>query len=235
MARTHTLYTFFHSSCTARVRIAAHLKGIPLQYRFIRLDKGDQLGEEYIGNVNPSASVPALIVHEDGKEVATITQSVAIMEYFDEAVDCETKLLPPISELLKRAKVRELTSVVVCDIQPLTNMRVGKYVEGFVPQGGKYSEDEWQRHWMALGLKAYESLIGSSAGTYSVGEDVTMADVCLVAAVDRAVRYDVDMSQFPTIMRIDKEIRKLDAYKKGGFRSQPDTFKSLREVPEARL
>ena len=234
MKRTYTLYTFFGSSCTARVRIAAHLKGIPLEYKFIRLHKGDQFGEEYVDIINPSACVPALIVHEDGKDVATITQSVAIIEYLDETVDGEVKLLLPASEPLMRAKVRELTNVVVCDIQPLTNMRVFKHVESLA-QEGKYTEDDWQRHWMALGLKAYEKLVRESTGKYSVGDCPTMADVCLVAAVDRAVRYNVDMSQFPCIERIDKEIRELDAYKKGNFRSQPDTFRSVREVSEVRL
>ena len=234
MTKTYTLYTFFASSCTARVRIAAHLKGIPLDYKFIRLHKRDQHGTEFVDNVNPSASVPALLVYEDGELLATITQSVAIVEYLDETVDSKVKLLPPISEPLKRAKVRELTNVVVCDIQPLTNMRIFKHVESLAAEG-KYSEDEWQRHWMSLGLNAFERLVSSSAGKYSVGNDVSMADICLVAAVDRAIRYDVDMSWFPTICRINNEIRKLDAYKKGNFRAQPDTFRSLKEGPTENL
>ena len=91
----------------------------------------------------------------------------------------------------------------------------------------EWKEDEWARHFMTLGLGAYERLCKDSVGIYSVGDKLTMADVCLVAAVDRAERYDVDMSAFPVVKRVDAEIRKLDCYKKGGFRSQPDTFRSV--------
>ncbi len=88
---------------------------------------------------------------------------------------------------------------------------------------------------MTLGFSAYEKLCADYAGRYSVGDILTIADVCLVAAVDRAERYKVDMSMFPVVRKVDKEIRKLECYKQGGFRSQPDTFRSFREVAEGKL
>ena len=236
----YTLYTFFASSCTARVRIAAAHKNIPLTCKFIRLHKGEQHLPAFITSINPSASVPALCVYpkETGEvtfPIAIITQSVAIIEYLEEAVPSDVKLLPSLDghdRALLRAKVRELTGIIVCDVQPLTNMRVFKHVAGLVsPEGPeKWKEDEWQRHFMTLGLTAYEKLCKDSAGRYSVGDILTIADVCLVPAVDRAERYSVDMNQFPVIERVDAEIRKLECYKKGGFRSQPDTFRSVKAV-----
>ena len=138
--------------------------------------------------------------------------------------------------------------MVACDIQPLTNMRVFKYVASLLypdrppkptmgdpDQPWEWKEDEWARHFMMLGLSAYEKLCAECAGRYSVGDNLTMADVCLVAAVDRAERYDIGMAQFPVVKRVDGEIRKLGCYKQGGFRSQPDTFRSLRQDVEGKL
>ena len=252
----YILYTFFGSSCTARVRIAAAYKSIPLVYRFIRLHKGDQHLPSFITAINPSASVPVLCVYphdsdpnnKDSSPIAIITQSVAIIEYLEETYPTDIRLLPPLEQPLLRAKVRELVGVVVCDIQPLTNMRVFKYVASLLypehppkPTMGdpnepwEWKEDEWARHFMTLGLSAYEKLCKDCAGRFSVGDDLSMADVCLVAAVDRAERYGVDMSQFDVVKRVDCEIRKLDCYKKGGFRSQPDTFRSLQKETAEKL
>lgn len=241
--------------CTARVRIAAAHKNIPLSYKFMRLHKGDQHLPSFITAINPSASVPALCVYvhdsDAGNEatppIAIITQSIAIIEYLEETYPTDIKLLPPLSQPLLRAKVRELVGVVACDIQPLTNMRVFKHVASLLypdspPKNSEaadepweWREEEWARHFMTLGLSAYERLCTDSVGAYSVGYNLTMADVCLVAAVDRAERYQVDMAQFPVVKRVDAEIRKLDCYIKGGFRSQPDTFRSLREGEAQKL
>jgi maleylacetoacetate isomerase len=232
----YTLYTFFGSSCSARVRIAAHHKKIPLTYKFIRLHKGDQHLPSYISTINPSASVPALVVHninsdpEVDSPVAIITQSIAIIEYLEEVHPSPIKLLPSLEEPLLRAKVRELANIIACDIQPLTNMRVFKHIASLVSPGdpNSWHEDDWQRHFMTLGLSAYEKLVAECAGKFSVGDQLTMADVCLIPAIDRAERYEVDMTKFPIVRKINNEIRQTEAYKKGGLRSQPDKFRSLK-------
>jgi maleylacetoacetate isomerase len=241
---TYTLYTFFGSSCTARVRIACHHKRIPLTYRFIKLHKGGQYHEEYT-KINPSQQVPGLVVHqkgdEQGKPVAVITQSVAIIEYLDEVFPTDVKLLPSPSNPLARARVRELTNVIVCDLQPLTNLRVFKYAGDLLCAADKtnradWKEDEWQRHFMTLGIQAYENLLGgaddlpmeSRQGRFTVGDQVSLADVCLIAAVDRANKYEVDMTKFPRVVAIDTAMRETTGYKLGGLRTQPDTFRSLR-------
>lgn len=196
MPKTHTLYTYFRSSCSARVRIAAHLKGIPLEYKFIQLLKNDQQSEAY-SSVNPSQSVPTLIVSEDGKEDIIIRQSVAIVEYFEEAFPHSTPLLPPLSEPAARAKVRELVNIVACDVQPVTNLRIMQKIK---PAG--LDAGEWQKHFMTLGLHAYETIAKEYAGRYSVGDSVTLADVVLAPAYENALRYGVDVGLFPTIGRV---------------------------------
>ncbi len=221
MAKTYTLYTYFRSSCSARVRIAAHLKGIELEYKFIQLLKNDQQSESYVA-LNPSQSVPTLIVAEDGKEEVTIGQSVAILEYFEETFPDAMPLLPA-SDAVARAKVRELVDVVACDTQPVTNLRILQRIR---PAG--IDADEWQQHFMTAGLSAYETLAAKSAGRYSVSDSVTLADVTLAPAFDNAVRFGVDVGQFPTITRIMAELKKVDAFEKGSWKNQPDTPEELR-------
>lgn len=220
---SYTLYTFFGSSCSARVRIACHLKSIPLKYEFIDLLTAGQNAPTYAA-LNPSEFVPLLVVHDatTGAEVAKISQSIAIIEYLEETVtESPVKLLP--SDPLARAKVRELLGVIVADTQPVTNQRIVKYI---VPRG--VDEQEWQHHFMRKGLAAYEKLASVSAGQWSVGDEISLADIALVPAVDRAARYKLDLAEFPTIARIDKAMRETEAYKKGGFRSQPDTPEAMR-------
>lgn len=222
---TYTLYTFFGSSCSARVRIACHLKAIPLNYQFIDLMTAGQNAPSYSA-LNPSELVPLLVVHDrdSGTEVARISQSTAILEYLEETeTTSPVKLLPPPSAPFQRAKVRELLGVIVADTQPVTNQRIVKYI---VPRG--VDEQEWQHHFMHTGLAAYEKLASRSAGTWSVGDDVSWADVALVAAVDRGLRYKVDMDEFPTVKRIDAAMRETEAYRLGGFRTQPDTPEAMR-------
>lgn len=223
----YTLYTFFGSSCSARVRIACHLKSIPLEYNFIDLLTAGQNAPSYAA-LNPSEFVPLLVVHDPhtGAEVAKISQSVAILEFLEEVeTGCAVKLLP--RDPLQRAKVRELLGVVSADTQPVTNQRIVKYI---VPRG--LDEQEWQGHFMRKGLAAYEKLVGASAGKWSVGDEISLADIALVPAVDRGVRYKIDFAkEFPTIARIDAAMRETEAYQKGGYRTQPDTPESMRAPP----
>jgi maleylacetoacetate isomerase len=217
MAKTFTLYSYYRSSCSARVRIAAHLKGIDLKYSFIHLLKDDQNSEQY-GQVNPSHSVPTLIISEDGAEDIVIRQSIAILEYFEEiGGESAVSLLP--EDPVNRAKVRELVDIVSCDIQPVTNLRVIQRIKTAGLDVG-----EWQKHFMTSGLLAYETLVSKYSGKLSVDDSVTMADVVLAPAIDNAIRFDAfDPDQMPTIKRIVDEYNKIDAFKAGSWRNQPDT------------
>lgn len=223
MAKTYKLFTYYRSSCSARVRIAAHIKGIDMQYSFIHLLKNDQNSQEY-GVVNPSHSVPTLIVGEDGSEDIVIRQSIAILEYLEEIAPDSTPLLPPLSDPSARAKVRELVNIVACDIQPVTNLRIIQRIKAAEMDGS-----QWQKHFMTSGLQAYENVASKYSGRYSVGDTVTMADVVLAPAIDNAVRFGVDLEQMPTIKKIVSEYNKVEAFQKGHWTKQPDTpdeFKS---------
>jgi maleylacetoacetate isomerase len=222
----YTLFSYFRSSCSGRIRIAAHLKDIPLEYKYIHLVKGEQHSTEYHA-LNPSDSVPTLVVRdqETDEEITRIRQSVAILEFFEEVEEGNgVKLLPGKDDPLGRARVRELVNIVASDIQPVTNLRVLSYIKPL-----NVDAQKWQQHFMSLGLRAYEELVKVYGGKYSVGDSVTMADCALAPAVDGALRFGVDVQgEFPRIWQVWEEIGQLDAFRKGRWNNQPDTPEDLR-------
>jgi maleylacetoacetate isomerase len=218
----YVLYSYFRSSCSARIRIAAHLKDIALEYKYIHLVKGEQHSKEYHG-LNPSDSVPTLLVLDagSGKEIARIRQSTAILEFFEE-VESGVKLLP--EDVLQRAKVRELLSIIASDVQPVTNLRVLNFIK---PRG--IAADEWQQHFMKLGFQAYEELLTTNGGKFSVGDSLSFADCALAPAVDGALRFGVPVeSEFPRVWKVWKELSELKAFKDGRWNSQADTPDELK-------
>ncbi|KAH8808857.1 glutathione S-transferase [Xylogone sp. PMI_703] len=216
------LHSYFRSSCSARVRTAAHLKGIPLTYSYIHLVKNEQSAPEYTA-INPCGSVPTLTFIDKNGNETKIRQSIAILEYFEEYYPDKTPLLPPSTDLIGRARVRELVDIVACDIQPVTNLRIIQRVRGLNGDVGV-----WQKELMNAGLHAYEKLCETYAGKYSVGDNITMADVCLAPAVEGAVRFGVDMSAFPIVSRIYDVIKVNEAFVKGDWRHQEDTPEEFR-------
>ena len=216
------LHTYFRSSCSARVRTAASLKGIPLEYTYIHLLKNEQCSPSYIVS-NPSASVPTLsLTDKDGNEII-IRQSVAILEFLEEYFPDRQPLLPPPSDYIGRARVRELVSIIANDVQPPTNLRVLKRVKEL---GGDMKT--WAKEIMTEGLRAYDKVAEKYAGEYSVGDEITMADVVLAPACEGALRFEIDLEQFPTVSRVYKGISVLDAFKKGDWKHQEDTPEEFR-------
>ena len=218
------LYTYFRSTSTTRVRIAARLKGIEIKSRFISVNKGEHLKADY-ERVNPNRTVPTLIVRSGGSEIQ-IHQSVAILEFLEEANIGATgvSLLPPATDLAARAHVRELAALITCDIQPPTNQRILKRVRAL---GG--NAEDWANDIMTAGLKAFEELAAPLAGIYSHGDQVTLADVALMPAIENAVRYGVDLAMFPTINRVYQHAKDLDAFRLADWRHQDDTPVEFRE------
>jgi maleylpyruvate isomerase len=209
------LYTYFRSSAAYRVRIALGLKGLPYEAVPVHLLKngGEQLGESYRG-VNPAALVPAL---QDGG--ATLTQSMAIIEYLEE-VHPQTPLLP--ADPVGRARVRALAQTIACDTHPLSNLRVLKYLTGTLG----ISEDAktaWIHQWMKLGLASFEALLGDGgAGRFSHGDTPTLADCCLLPQVFNARRFGVDLAPYPLIARIAANCEELPAFQAAHPSRQPD-------------
>jgi maleylpyruvate isomerase len=211
------LYTYFRSSAAYRVRIALNLKGLPYEAVPVHLVKGggEQLKDDYRA-VNPSALVPTL--QEEG---ATITQSMAILEYLEETHP-EVPLLP--SAPLDRARVRALAQMIACDIHPVNNLRVLRYLVRSLKISDD-AKDEWYRHWVNEGFAALEvHLAGDSApGRFCHGDAPTMADCFLVPQVYNAARFDIDMTPYPRIASIDAACAALPAFAAAHPARQPDS------------
>jgi maleylacetoacetate isomerase len=181
----YTLITYFRSSCSARLRIALHLKNLSYNPVYINILKGEQHSAANLA-YNPSHSVPTLIQDLSSNLTSKdfrITQSLAALEYLDE-LHPAVPLLPQDSQA--RATVRALANIIACDLQPVTNLRILVRIGALTP--GSIEEKsaarvQWAKELMTDGLAAYEAIAKDVAGLYSVGDNVSMADVCLVPAV----------------------------------------------------
>jgi maleylacetoacetate isomerase len=207
------LYTYFRSSAAYRVRIALNLKGLSSEMIPIHLLKQGGLNKkpEYRA-VNPQMRVPALQL--DSGDV--LIQSLAIIEYLDE-VHPKPPLLP--HDPLERAKVRALAQLIACDIHPLNNTSPLRYLKHELGQD-QAKIDAWYHHWILDGFEALEALIGS--GPYACGDEVTIADICLVPQIYNARRLKVPLDKFPKINAVDAACMKLAAFDRARPENQPD-------------
>ena len=207
------LYGYFQSSAAYRARIALNLKELEYELVAVHLTKdgGHQFTEEYT-RLNPQQLVPAVI---DGD--VTLTQSMAIMEYLEEAYP-DHPILP--ADPAGRARVRSLSQIVACDIHPLNNLRVRKYiVEDF-----GLTEDQgrtWQENWINKGFAAYEKMVAGGAA-FSHGDTPTMADICLIPQMFNARRIKMDLSAYPNLLRIEEACNALPAFERAHPKNQPD-------------
>ena len=215
------LHTYFRSSCSARVRTAAHLKDIPLEYAYIHLLKKEQTAPTYTVH-NPSASVPTLTLTEKNGNEIIIRQSIAILEFLEEYFPDKKPLLP--RDVVGRARVRDLVNIIANDIQPPTNLR---HIRRVKAMGG--DDAAWAKEIMTAGLEAYDKVAEQYAGMYSVGDEVTMADVVLAPAVEGALRFGVDVERLGTVWRVYQRIKSMDAFKRGNWKHQEDTPEEFRE------
>lgn len=217
----YTLYSYFRSSCSARLRIILNLKGIPYDLVPVNLLKDEQLSEAHRA-LNPSASVPLLVSRRPRDGGFKIGQSVAALEFLEE-VHPETPILPPAGDAKARAVVRTLVGIVCADTQPVTNLRIMRRVRAL---GG--SAEEWNKELITDGLRAYEAVARDHAGEYSFGDSITMADACLLPAAWNAERFGVDLKAFPVIARVVGNLNRHEAVKKASYFNQPDTPDNLR-------
>jgi maleylacetoacetate isomerase len=212
-----TLYTYFRSSAAFRVRIALNLKGLAWQPEVIWLPAGEQSGDAYL-QANPQGLVPTLV--EDGHHLA---QSLAIIEYLD-----ETHPQPPLvpGSPRDRARIRSLAGLVACDIHPVNNLRILKYLKREMGQS-QAAIDTWYRHWCHQGLAAYERQLGDgSAGRFSHGDQPSLADICLVPQVFNARRYEVDMAAYPKVSAIVDNCMALPAFHDAEPSRQPEAARA---------
>jgi len=209
------LYSYWRSQATYRVRIALRLKGLTAGLVTLDLLKGDQFAPAYRA-VNPEMVVPALI---DG-EGPPLVQSLAILEYLDEKHP-QPPLLP--RDLRARAHVRALAQMVAMDAHPLVVPRVRKYLEEDL-RLDEASRAAWQRHWMELACRSVEEVLARDprTGRFSCGEEVTIADVCLVPHLVAMKMLGGDLAAWPTVARIFEECMQLDAFAAEHPMRQPD-------------
>jgi maleylacetoacetate isomerase len=208
------LFGFFRSSAAFRVRIALNLKGLAHEDAFIHLRRGDQRGADYLA-VNPQGLVPAL--ETDGH---TLIQSMAIVEYLDETHP-HPALLP--RDPVDRAHVRALAAIVACDIHPINNLRVLRYLTRNLGHDQTVIET-WYNYWIATGFEAFERLVAGDrrTGAFCCGDAPGLADIALAPQVVNAERYQLDLSPYPTIARIHANCMKLDAFAAAHPNNQAD-------------
>ena len=206
------LYNYFRSSASYRVRIALALKGLDYDYLPVHLVRKEHLAESYAA-VSASRLVPLL---KDGD--AWLTQSLAIIEYLD-----ETHPLPPLlpADPLGRARVRALAQDIACEIHPLNNLRVLR----FLVHDLKVSEDDknrWYRHWVETGLEVVERQLAAQPGRFCHGDTPTLADCTLVPQIFNAQRFECRTGHVPQVMRVFEACMQLDAFSKTQPSACPD-------------
>jgi maleylacetoacetate isomerase len=208
------LYGYFRSSAAFRVRIALNLKKLDYEPVAIHLRRNDQSKPDYLG-VNPQGLVPTLV---DGGR--TLIQSLAIIEYLDEAYP-DPLLLP--REPADRARVRSLAEIVACDIHPINNLRVLRYLTHSLGND-ETAIATWYNHWIDAGFQALEQLLADDprTGTFCHGEAPGIADIALVPQVVNAERYRLDLAPYPTIARIHQSCMALEAFAAAHPDRQPD-------------
>lgn len=198
------LYGYWRSSAAYRVRIAMHLKGLSFESIAVHLvkDGGQQHQDAYV-ELNPAHLVPTYV-----DEDVTLNQSLAIIDYLDEKYPA-VAIYP--ADIVMKAKVKAMALDVACEIHPVNNLRVQQYLANNLA----IEEQEklaWSHHWMNLGFAAIEKQLETNAGKFCFGDNVTMADICLVPQVYNANRFNLDMSAYPHIVRVVNNCNELPAF-----------------------
>jgi maleylacetoacetate isomerase len=209
------LYSYWRSSASYRVRLALEMKGLSYDYQPVHLTQGGgaQFSAEYRG-INPQSRVPALQT-----DAGVLTQSMAILEWLEETYP-QPPLLP--ADAAGRARVRALCMIMVADVQPLQNISVSRYLHK------ELDIDEprikaFVRHWVERGLAAFEAhLAAGGTGRFCHGDQLSLADTCLVPQCFAARRYDVDPASYPHLARVEAELQMLEPVRRAAPNRQPD-------------
>ncbi len=209
------LYSYWRSSASYRVRMALNLKDIDHEIRPVHLVRGggEQYAEDYTA-LNPQQLVPTMV---DGEVV--ITQSMAMLEYLEE-LHPQPALLP--TDAAGRARVRAIAQAIACEIHPLNNLRVLKYLTGTagLDEDAKLA---WYRHWTEAGLAAVERMLDDPrTGRFCHGDEPTLADCCLLPQVYNAERFDCDIEPLERIRAVCEELKAIEPVRRAMPENQPD-------------
>ncbi|KAK0422222.1 hypothetical protein QR680_007441 [Steinernema hermaphroditum] len=212
-----TLYSFWRSSCSWRVRIVLELKELDYDYVAVNLIQGEHRNSDFL-ELNPQGFVPVFV---DGDVV--LSESLAIMEYLEENHPARTPLLP--ENVHERAKIRSLCHLIASNMQPLSTYRVMHLATG---DTSKYAA--WASHWIHRGFEALEKELQKCSGRYSFGNELTLLDAVLAPQVFRARLFKVDVDEYPTIAAIDGRLNELAAFRRSHPSRQPDTPEDAHEA-----
>lgn len=216
------LFSYFRSSTSYRIRIALNLKGLPYDIIPVNLVKAEQNAPEY-KVVNPMEAVPALV--HDG---ITLTQSLAIMEYLDDIAPA-----PPLVHGTPREKayIRQISDIIATDIHPVTNLRVLKYLARDLGADDR-AKTEWYGHWARKGMLAVEATLRQAgyAGDYALGNQLSMADLCIVPQMYNLRRYGLMVDDLPLCCGIEARCRTLPAFQRAAPEMQPDAPADLERI-----
>lgn len=214
------LYSYYQSSASWRVRTVLALKDIPFKYEAVNLLGSEQHTEKYI-DMNPMHQVPALKVIDQSGEAHLLTQSLAIIQFLEENYP-DISIYPKDSIL--RAKSRAIAETISSGLQPLQNLET--LVEYTKPLGlGDTSREDRVKiaqFWMTRKFKNLEELVKLSSGKYCVGDEISIADVCLVPQMHNAKRFEIDIQQYPTLTAINSRLLDLDVFKRSHPSACPD-------------
>jgi len=212
------LYSFFFSSTSYRVRIALALKGLAYDYHGLDIRLGAHREATYRETINPSAGVPALVTREGG-EIFTLGQSLAIIDYLDQRFP-EPRLIPAEPKL--RARVLEFANLIACDIHPVNNLRILRYLQQDLGLT-EAQKDRWYAHWIAEGLTGSERLLAlHGSGPFCFGDAPTLADCCLVPQIANAERNTCDLTPYPRAVAAATHARSHPAFQAAAPQVQPD-------------
>ncbi len=210
------LYGYWRSTAAYRVRLALNIKQVSYSQQSVHLvkDGGEQHKPEY-QSINPQGLVPTLV--DDG---IAIGQSLAILEYLEEKYP-QRSLLPSVAT--ERALVRQLCQIIACDLHPLNNLRILKYLSNEL-NIGEADKTKWYHHWLAQGFNAFDKLLAKSdlSGPYCFGRELSMADVCLIPQIYNADRFDFAMEAYPRLQKINQNCLKLQRFRDAIPENQPD-------------
>lgn len=220
MTSTIDLHTYYRSSCSARLRIALAYKKLSYNPIFVCLSRGAQHSAEY-KCLNSSGTVPTLTSHNHGD--LAIGQSSAALEFLEEAFPSSPQLLPAREDLADRVAVRQLVAIIVADTQPLTNRVVFDRVKELGGDQTKWAQDATTR-----GFSAFEAAAAKTAGSYCVGDAVTLADVVIAPACWNAQIWGVELSNYPTIQRVYLNLMRLESFADSHWSKQQDCPESVK-------
>ncbi|WP_417615370.1 maleylacetoacetate isomerase [Oceanisphaera sp.] len=201
------LYDYARSSAAYRVRIALNLKGVAYEATSISLLDGAQQSDDYRA-LNATGLVPSLAIDDQGSGESILGQSLAIIEYLNECYP-DPPLLP--GTPLERARTRALALQVACDIHPINNLRVLKYLTGELGLSEE-QKTTWYHHWLKQGLAPLEQQLSGSDTPFCCGNTPTLADICLIPQLYNAHRFKLDMSPYPRLLAIEQACNRLDAF-----------------------